>query len=242
MLSIPDAIMEAARTDGLGPVRTLISVVTPMSMPSIAAFSMLSIFTHWNDYLWPGGPQPGDDDPAADPGDLPERRPRFRLPGACGGGGNSHRPGRHLVPAGPAALCPWHGRPGSSRIARPTIAPPHPDAPSHPKEETTRTNILATASVLSIAALALTGCGAAASSAPERQAAAASAIDKCSPAGTTIRLLYGTQGIPAVDLAKKVMEQKYPGLTIDAVPAQTSNYTEVTSRLWRTPPSANARI
>ncbi len=53
MLSIPTAIMEAARTDGLGPVRTLVSVVIPMSMPSIAAFSMLSIFTHWNDYLWP---------------------------------------------------------------------------------------------------------------------------------------------------------------------------------------------
>lgn len=53
MLSIPDAIMEAARTDGLGPLRTLASVVVPMSAPSIAAFSMLSIFTHWNDYLWP---------------------------------------------------------------------------------------------------------------------------------------------------------------------------------------------
>jgi multiple sugar transport system permease protein len=53
MLSIPDAIMEAARTDGLGPMRTLVSVVVPMSAPSIAAFSMLSIFTHWNDYLWP---------------------------------------------------------------------------------------------------------------------------------------------------------------------------------------------
>jgi multiple sugar transport system substrate-binding protein len=94
-----------------------------------------------------------------------------------------------------------------------------------------RTKIISTASVLSIAALALTGCGAAASSAPEEQAAAASAIDKCNPAGTTIRLVYGTQGIPAVDLAKKVMEQKYPGLTIDAVPAQTSNYTELTKQI-----------
>lgn len=53
MLSIPDAIMEAARTDGLGPLRTLVSVVIPLSAPSIAAFSLLSIFTHWNDYLWP---------------------------------------------------------------------------------------------------------------------------------------------------------------------------------------------
>lgn len=53
MLSIPDAIMEAARTDGLGPLRTLVSVVVPISAPAIAAFSMLSVFTHWNDYLWP---------------------------------------------------------------------------------------------------------------------------------------------------------------------------------------------
>lgn len=53
MMAVPDAIMEAARTDGLGPLRTLVSVVVPISAPSIAAFSLLSIFTHWNDYLWP---------------------------------------------------------------------------------------------------------------------------------------------------------------------------------------------
>lgn len=53
MMAVPDAIMEAAKTDGLGPLRTLVSVVVPISAPSIAAFSMLSIFTHWNDYLWP---------------------------------------------------------------------------------------------------------------------------------------------------------------------------------------------
>lgn len=53
MLSIPDALMEAARTDGLGHVRTLTKIVIPMAAPGIAAFSVFSVFTHWNDYLWP---------------------------------------------------------------------------------------------------------------------------------------------------------------------------------------------
>ncbi|THJ49193.1 carbohydrate ABC transporter permease [Candidatus Frankia alpina] len=53
MLSIPDALLDAAKTDGLGPWRTLLRVVVPMSMPSIAAFAIFSVFTHWNDYLWP---------------------------------------------------------------------------------------------------------------------------------------------------------------------------------------------
>ena len=53
MVSIPDALMEAARTDGLGHVRTLTRVVVPLAAPGIAAFSVFSVFTHWNEYLWP---------------------------------------------------------------------------------------------------------------------------------------------------------------------------------------------
>jgi multiple sugar transport system permease protein len=53
MLSIPDALLDAAKTDGLGPLRTLVRVVIPMSTPGIAAFALFSVFTHWNDYLWP---------------------------------------------------------------------------------------------------------------------------------------------------------------------------------------------
>ncbi|MBC7299249.1 MAG: carbohydrate ABC transporter permease, partial [Demequina sp.] len=34
-------------------LRTLVHVVVPSSMPTIAAFAVLSVFTHWNDYLWP---------------------------------------------------------------------------------------------------------------------------------------------------------------------------------------------
>jgi multiple sugar transport system permease protein len=53
MVTIPDSLLEAARTDGLGAWATLWRVVVPMSAPAIAAFSILSIFVHWNDYLWP---------------------------------------------------------------------------------------------------------------------------------------------------------------------------------------------
>lgn len=53
MLTIPDALMEAARADGLGPIRTLMKVVLPLSRPAIATFSVFSIWVHWNDYLWP---------------------------------------------------------------------------------------------------------------------------------------------------------------------------------------------
>lgn len=53
MLAIPESLMEAARTDGLGHLRTLRSVVIPMASPGIAAFSVFSVFVHWNEYLWP---------------------------------------------------------------------------------------------------------------------------------------------------------------------------------------------
>jgi multiple sugar transport system permease protein len=53
VMSIPDAIVEAARADGLGHVRRLVHVVVPLAAPGIAAFSVLSVFAHWNEYLWP---------------------------------------------------------------------------------------------------------------------------------------------------------------------------------------------
>lgn len=53
MIAIPESLMEAARTDGLGHFRILRSVVVPMAAPGIAAFSVFSVFVHWNEYLWP---------------------------------------------------------------------------------------------------------------------------------------------------------------------------------------------
>lgn len=53
MLTIPDALLEAARADGLRTFSIITRVVVPSSAPAIATFSVLSIFVHWNDYLWP---------------------------------------------------------------------------------------------------------------------------------------------------------------------------------------------
>ncbi len=53
MLSVPGALIEAARADGLGHLRILTKVVVPITRPAIAAFSVFSVFAHWNDYLWP---------------------------------------------------------------------------------------------------------------------------------------------------------------------------------------------
>ena len=53
MVTIPDTLLEAARTDGLGLWRTLVHVVVPNSRSAIATFSVLSVFAHWNDYMWP---------------------------------------------------------------------------------------------------------------------------------------------------------------------------------------------
>jgi multiple sugar transport system permease protein len=53
MLTIPDALLDAAKADGLRTLSTLWRVVVPSAMPAIATFSVFSIFVHWNDYLWP---------------------------------------------------------------------------------------------------------------------------------------------------------------------------------------------
>lgn len=53
MTTIPDALLEAAKADGLRTLPTLWKVVIPSAAPAIATFAVFSIFVHWNDYLWP---------------------------------------------------------------------------------------------------------------------------------------------------------------------------------------------
>lgn len=53
MVTLPDTLLEAARTDGLGIWRTLTLVIVPNSRSAIATFAVLSVFAHWNDYMWP---------------------------------------------------------------------------------------------------------------------------------------------------------------------------------------------
>ena len=49
--NIPDAVVEAARIDGAGELRTLIQVVLPMSLPIIASLTLLVGLKYWNDWI-----------------------------------------------------------------------------------------------------------------------------------------------------------------------------------------------
>lgn len=52
-LSLPRSIVEAAEIDGAGHLRRLVSIVAPVSAPSIATVALISIVFEWNEYLWP---------------------------------------------------------------------------------------------------------------------------------------------------------------------------------------------
>lgn len=49
--SLPESIEESARIDGAGDVRTLISIVCPMSKPVIATVGLLYAIGYWNNYF-----------------------------------------------------------------------------------------------------------------------------------------------------------------------------------------------
>jgi multiple sugar transport system permease protein len=53
ILTIPQSTFDAARLDGVGPLRMLWTVVMPAVRPAIAALGILSVITHWNDLFWP---------------------------------------------------------------------------------------------------------------------------------------------------------------------------------------------
>jgi sn-glycerol 3-phosphate transport system permease protein len=51
--SIPDELLEAARIDGVGPVKFFIDVVVPLSRTMVAAIFIIMFVYGWNQYLWP---------------------------------------------------------------------------------------------------------------------------------------------------------------------------------------------
>jgi multiple sugar transport system permease protein len=53
MTTIPVSVLEAARMDGLGVLRTLRTIVVPLSAPAIATVSVFSFLLSFNEYLWP---------------------------------------------------------------------------------------------------------------------------------------------------------------------------------------------
>ena len=52
-LTIPRDLIDAARTDGAGHGRILLSVCLPMSMPMVVAAALVAFLGRWNDLLWP---------------------------------------------------------------------------------------------------------------------------------------------------------------------------------------------
>jgi ABC-type glycerol-3-phosphate transport system permease component len=52
-LAIPDELLEAARVDGAGMLRTFLRIVLPLSRPLIAVLVLLTFMGAWNDFAWP---------------------------------------------------------------------------------------------------------------------------------------------------------------------------------------------
>lgn len=50
---VPREMEDAAVIDGCGGLRFLRHVLVPLAMPTLVAFSLISLVSHWNDYLWP---------------------------------------------------------------------------------------------------------------------------------------------------------------------------------------------
>lgn len=53
MLEIPDALLEAARIDGCGPIRSFFNIVLPLSRPVMATVAVFAFVANWNDYYSP---------------------------------------------------------------------------------------------------------------------------------------------------------------------------------------------
>ena len=51
MANIPNEIIEAARIDGAGELRTLLEIVLPLSKPILATIALMSGLAYWNDWM-----------------------------------------------------------------------------------------------------------------------------------------------------------------------------------------------
>lgn len=51
--TIPREYEEAALVDGASPLRIIVSVLLPLARPGLAAFAIVSVTSHWNEFLWP---------------------------------------------------------------------------------------------------------------------------------------------------------------------------------------------
>ncbi len=52
-LAFPSELRDAARVDGAGHLRFLLSILVPLSRPTLAALAIYSFLSAWNMYFWP---------------------------------------------------------------------------------------------------------------------------------------------------------------------------------------------
>lgn len=52
-LTLPHEVLDAAKVDGAGHMRTLFNVVLPLAVPAVATMALLSVVSKWNEFLWP---------------------------------------------------------------------------------------------------------------------------------------------------------------------------------------------
>ena len=52
-LAVPTELIEAARVDGAGQLKTFLRIVLPLSKPLIAVLTLLTALTEWNSFAWP---------------------------------------------------------------------------------------------------------------------------------------------------------------------------------------------
>jgi len=52
-LTVPNSLADAAKIDGAGPIRFLISILVPLSKTNIGALFLIEFTYIWNQYLWP---------------------------------------------------------------------------------------------------------------------------------------------------------------------------------------------
>jgi len=51
--SLPSELLEVAKIDGAGELRTFWSIVVPLSTPAMAALGIFTVINAWNAFLWP---------------------------------------------------------------------------------------------------------------------------------------------------------------------------------------------
>jgi ABC-type glycerol-3-phosphate transport system permease component len=53
VLKIPDALLDAARIDGAGELRTFFTIVMPLSWPAVLTLAIFSFRSSWDSFVWP---------------------------------------------------------------------------------------------------------------------------------------------------------------------------------------------